>query len=431
MRPYSKRTATLLTAGLALGMSHSVNAVTITGANQTVNSLGTYISDWLTELRNEGGSQSQDEAALENLCQNYVNEADNANEGSAEDRANAIRLFEQVAHEEVGAIGSGFTDTGQDLMSNVQGRMQSIRGGTAMLASNSFLLGQTGGAAGDDFSRLSAYTNFSFGDGDKDTTRNERGFDFDSRALTFGADYQVKDGLVAGAALGLGDSEVDMEGANASSEGETISITFYASAYQDDWYIDASLGYALHDYDNTRRIVDIGMGVDDTVTSSTDGDSLSLSVGAGIMQQYGEWSADYALRLNSVSATIDGYSESGSVLALTVGEQEVDSLQAILAAQFSKAYSTESGVFVPTLGVEVHQEFDDETRTVTAQYALDRFNNQFSFTSDDADSTFFLLSAGSSWVMSQGRQLFLNWDHLAGLDDVSSNTLTAGFRMEF
>ncbi len=430
MRPFRTTTAHLFTASLALGISHTTLAVTIDGANQTVNSLGVYISDWLTELGRTGGAQSQEESSLEGLCNNYVSVANNANDGSAQDRADAIRLFEFVAHEEVGAIGSGFTDTGQDLMGNVQGRMQSIRGGTAMLASNTLLLGQTGGAAGDDFSRLSAYSNFSLGDGDKDTTRNERGFDFDSRALTFGADYRFKDGLIAGAALGLGDSEVDMESGNAGSEGETVSITFYASTYQDDWYIDASLGYALHDYDNTRRIVDIGMGIDDTVTSSTDGDSLSLSVGVGLTQQLGKWTADYAFRVNSVNATIDGYSESGSVLALTVGEQEVESLQAILAAQFSKAYSTESGVLVPTLGVEVHQEFDDETRSVTAQYALDRFNNQFSFTSDDADSTFFLLSAGSSWVMSQGRQLFFNWDHLAGLDDVSSNTLTAGFRME-
>ena len=425
----------LSSLGLALCLTGPTQAVTIDGANQTVNSLGTYIEDWVNELgqfRQGGGQTTPDENALEALCNDYLSEARGVSEGTPEQRQAVIAMFEDLAHEEVGALGSGFTDTGQELAGNVVGRLQTIRGGSTLLASHSVMLGQTGGAAGDDFSRLGVYSNFTFGSGDKDTTTNERGFDFDSQALTFGADYRYKDGLVAGAALGFGSSEVDMEGTEANSDGNTISLTFYATTFQDNWYIDASLGYALHDYDNSRRVEGTvsGTTVNQTLTSSPDGDSLSLSVGAGFTHQMGQWTGDYALRVNSVMATIDSYSESGGTLALNVGKQEVDSLQGILAAQFSKAYSSDNGVLVPSLGLEIHQEFDDDTRVVSAQYVLDRFNNQFSFTSDDADSTFYLLNAGTSWVMSQGRQLFVNWDHIVGLSDVNSNTITAGFRME-
>ena len=62
---------------------------------------------------------------------------------------------------------------------------------------------------------------------------------------------------------------------------------------------------------------------------------------------------------------------------------------------------------------------------------FDSANNQFSFSSDDADDSYFLVSVGASVVLTQGAQLFVNLDHLAGLDDVDSNTFTAGVRFEF
>lgn len=428
-----------LTASLLLGyssFSHAVAIDDIPGANATINSLGGYIDRYIQDynaLNSDQGGLSANETELLDLCNDY-NTA--AQETSANDRDGVnslIGLLEFVAHEEVGAVGSGFTDTGQDLVNNAVGRMQYLRTGVPLLANNSALLGETGGAAGDDFSKLSIYSNLSYGDGDKDPTSNEQGFDFDSQALTFGADYRFSDKLIAGMALGLGQSDVEIDNNAGDAEGETYSFTLYSSLYEGDWYLDASLGYAMHEYDSTRVIpasIALSLPSAQTLTSNTDGDSLSLSLGAGYNHQIGEWTADYVLRIDSVSATIDGYTENGGVLALQVGDQEVDSLQGVLGAQFSTAISSDAGVLVPSLGVEMRQEFDDESRVVTAQYKFDRFNNQFSFTSDDADENFFLLSAGASFVMTQGNQMFLNWDHLIGLDDVTSNTITAGFRME-
>ena len=342
---------------------------------------------------------------------------------------NVISILEYVSHEEVGAVGSGFTDTGHDQMNSVMGRMQYLRSGAPALASN--MLWQSGGAAGEDFSRLSLYSNISYGDGSKDRTRNEQGFDFDSQALTVGGDYRLSDALIAGVAFGYGQSDVSVDNSAGDTSGDTYSLTGYTSMYVDSWYVDASLGYATHSYDSSRYVPGIAPLLStQTLKSDTEGDSLSWSLGAGYAYDMYGWTADYALRLDSVSASIDGYRETGGTLALDVGKQDIDSLQGVLSAQFSKAYSTELGVILPSLGLEIHQEFDDETRVVTAQYALDRFNNQFSFSSDDADKSFYLLSAGGSWVMTQGNQMFLNLDHLVGLDDVSSNTITAGFRME-
>ncbi|TNC81013.1 MAG: hypothetical protein C9356_10450 [Oleiphilus sp.] len=430
MTLFAKQTPSILTASLLLGYANVSLAApidNIPGANPTIQSLANMIDDYLNTT-NRAELNNAKERELFDICDAYRTDIGNA---ETQDQINdAIALLELVSHEEVGAVGSGFTDTGQDLVGNAIGRMQFLRTGTPALASNSFLLGQTGGAAGDDFSRLSVYSNLSYGDGSKDQTLNEQGFDFDSQTLTLGGDYRFSNNLVGGMAIGYGASEVDMDNNTGETEADTLSITAYTSIYEGNWYMDASIGFGMHEYDTSRRVRDIGLGVSQTLTAKPEGDSLNLSLGAGFDQQLGQISANYSLRIDSVSASVDGYSEAGGSLALDIGKQEVDSLQGVLGTQFSMPISTDSGVFVPSFGIEMHQEFDDETRIVTASYRFDPGNNQFSFTSDDADENFFLISTGASWVMSQGNQLFLNWDHLAGLDDVSSNTITAGLRLE-
>lgn len=436
MTLFASRFSQTFTASMLIGcagLSHAVPLTDIPGANATLQSLGVFVDDYLTTNNADSSSYVGLERELFDLCTDYEAEAGRVSANDAQGLADLRELLGYISHEEVGAVGSGFTDTGQDMVGDVIGRMAYLRSGAPMLASNSQMLWQSGGAAGDDFSRLSVYSNFSYGDGSKDRTTNEQGFDFDSQALTFGADYRFSDTFIAGMALGYGQSEVDINGGYGDTSADTYSTTFYGSLYQDSWYLDGSLGYALHSYDNQRYLPASTLPSttsDQYLNSSTDGDSLSMSLGAGYTSSLYGWNADYSFRLDSVSASVDGYSESGGSLALEVGKQDVDSLQGIIGAQFSKAVSLESGVLVPSLGLAMHQEFDDDTRIVTAQYVFDRFNNQFSFTSDDADKNFFIASLGTSFVMTQGNQMFINLDHLVGLADVSSNTITAGFRME-
>ena len=214
-----------------------------------------------------------------------------------------------------------------------------------------------------------------------------------------------------------------------------MSLTFYGSYYRDDWYVDTSIGFAQHDYDSTRYLpvsssLLLGALTDQFLASSTDGDSFSWSIGGGYTRIFKGWNTDFSARLNGVDATVDGFTESGGSLALNVGEQDVESLQAVFGAQISKAFSQKWGVISPYVGLEIHQEFEDETRVVTASYTIDSGNNQFSFVSDDADDGYYLISTGASLLLAEGRQVFVNLDHIEGLASVEANTLTAGFRFE-
>jgi len=402
------------------------------GGNQTQQNVGVFIDAYLNDYNNQSPTiTDQREQDLLDICNAYVTEAQGRDPNNALDVAEVLELYDLVSHEEVGAIGSGLTDTGHDQATSVLGRLQSLRAGTPAIASiNNF---GVGGAAGADFSKLSYFVNVSYGDGDKGRTRNEQGFDFDSKAFTLGTDYRFRDDIIAGIALGIGQSDVDIDNNLGGTESDTLSLTAYGTYYIEEWYVDWSFGYAKYDYDSARLLLDanlVSLLAGQTLRSSTDGDAFNWSIGGGMTQEIKGWNANYSLRLDGVDASIDGYTERGGSLALKVGKQEVESLQAVLGAQFSKAFSQDWGVISPYAGVEVHQEFDDETRVVTAQYVFDRFNNQFDFVSDDADDTYFVVSVGSSFVLAQGIQAFVNLDHLEGLDDVDSDTLTAGIRFE-
>lgn len=435
--------AVAVTCASSASYAVGLNELNTIGANKTQQSLGRYVQTYI-DVYNENSNSidlTDNESALLAICNDYRSAALRiSNEGQDGEEDQAIReylsILNSVAHDEVGAQGSGTTDTGHDAISNVESRLQALRSNIpGAIASSHTIL--SGGAAGDEFSKLSYYSNLSYGDGSKDQTANEQGFDFSSYALNFGVDYRFDDAsfsddLVAGVALSYGQSEVDASSSPSGTDADTLGLTFYGTATLGDWFIDATLGYAMHGYDSDRTIYADGtiLTENQNLSSSTDGTTLSWSIGGGSYQRVWGLDANYGIRLDAVDSSIDGYTENGGTLALNVGDQELESLQAVISGQLSKVLSADWGIYAPYAGLEIHQEFEDETRIVTAQYRFDRFNNQFAFTSDDADSNYFVLSLGSTFVLPMGSQLFINLDHILGLDEVSSNTLTAGFRMD-
>lgn len=382
----------------------------------------------------DGAGATDDLADVQAACNAFADNANEINQGSTvtSDGFTAEQLLaglEDIAPDEIAAIAAGFTDSAQDQMADISGRLAFLRSGIATGVASSHY-GNYGGAAGDDASKLSYFVNTNYGFGDKDTTAQESGFDYDGYGLTFGVDYRFEDNMVGGVALSYSESEVDFDRNGGSTDADGLGLTVYGSYYLDDYYFDAVLGYGQHDYDGSRNINIGSIGVG-TATSSTEADSLSLSLGAGYSTTINEWNTDYFARLDWLQVDIDGYNETGSFLAMNVGDQEVDSLQVVLGGQVSRSFSQKWGALVPYASLDWRFETDDEIRVVTASYAADDItNNLLTFNSDDSDSNYGLLSLGANFVLAKGRQVFVNYDTVIGLEDVSGNTLTAGFRWE-
>jgi uncharacterized protein with beta-barrel porin domain len=336
------------------------------GQSNLITQTGNYVGVVCDTLNNETG----DLGLVEDACNAFADNAGDIIGGQqARDGVTAEQLFaalENVAPDEIAAIAAGFTDSAQDQLADISGRLAFLRSGVATgVASTHY--GNYGGAAGDDASKLSYFVNTSYGFGDKDTTAQESGFDYDGYGLTFGVDYRFEDNMVGGVALSYSESEVDFDRNGGSTDSDGLGLTVYGSYYLDDYYFDAVLGYGQHDYDGSRNIDFSIPGFPvTTATSSTEADSLSLSLGAGYSTTINEWNTDYFARLDWLQVDIDGYTESGSFLAMNVGDQDVDSLQVVLGGQVSRSFSQKWGALVPYASLDWRFETDDDVRVVTA-----------------------------------------------------------------
>ena len=406
--------------------------------NQTQVSVATAIQSLADEdysgFNSVGVDESNFSSVLEEemvqICREYNTNVRANVEPTEQEARDIASLLNVITHEEVGANGSQLTDTAVNPLATVIGRVQSLRGSGLATSSGIDLI--SGGAAGDDFSRLSYFVNANVGTGSKDGTSLENGFDFDSYGITGGVDYRFSDQFIAGVALALGQSEVDIDDNLGDSETDSVSLTFYGSYFVDNWFVDGVVGFSDYEYDNQRNLFlpsIVTTALNQSISSDTDGDAIDISIGGGYNGEIKGWQVTYSARLDYKDATIDSYDEDqNQSLALSVGKQDIESLQLTFGAQVTKSFSKKWGTINPFIGLELRNEFEDDTRVVTAQYFHDRFGNTFSFTSDDADSNYFLLSIGTSFVFSQGRQAFVSFDTVLGLTDVDSNTLTAGIR---
>jgi len=238
------------------------------GQSNLLAQTGKYVGVVCDQLNGEQGELG----LVEDACNAFANNAVEINQGSTttSDGFTAAQLLaglEDIAPDEIAAIAAGFTDSAQDQMADISGRLAFLRSGVATGVASSHY-GNYGGAAGDGASKLSYFVNTSYGFGDKDTTAQESGFDYEGYGLTFGVDYGFEDNMVGGVALSYSESEVDFDRNGGVTGSDGFGLTLYGCYYLDVYFFDAVLGYGQHDYDGSRNINIGSIGVG-TATSST------------------------------------------------------------------------------------------------------------------------------------------------------------------
>ena len=87
---------------------------------------------------------------------------------------------------------------------------------------------------------------------------------------------------------------------------------------------------------------------------------------------------------------------------MTIGNQNVESLQSVVSAQASIVMSQSYGILVPFLGFAWHHEFDDDQRDINAFYTFDPSEQMLSFATEAGDADFAIFSLGASLVRQGG-----------------------------
>ena len=294
-----------------------------------------------------------------------------------------------------------------------------------------------GGAAGEPTGRLGGFLNLSHNSGDKSTTAREDGFDFKNNGVTAGLDYRFSDGFVAGVALTYGKTDATIASALGSADSKTGAVSAYGSWYSGKFYLDAHLSYSRNDYDTVRNIVVASQtaipGFNTAATGSTKGNQYTAVLGAGYDIDRGSLLVTPYGRLGFLKLKIDAYTESepNHGLALDVGGQSLKSLQSALGLKIAMTSSTAFGVVVPFVSLEWNHEFDNDTRSLTAKYTNDPFNNFFAIPTDTPDRNYGTLSAGVSAQFRNGLSGFATVSTVQGLKDVKNHGFAIGLRKEF
>jgi outer membrane autotransporter protein len=304
------------------------------------------------------------------------------------------------------------------------------------------------GASGDEVGlseKFSMFANIIGGDGEKDATDREDGFDLDAITFIVGADYRLNNYSVVGVSVGFEGYDADYTKNQRVSGGDmsvdTTTVSLYGLYSQEAFYMSAILGYGSSDFDTNRSVQYSSNnpnpnfnGADRQLTSSTESKQSNVSLTMGYQMLRESTTISPYVKLSYLDVEIDDFAEtdsSGGGLGLKYNAQNVESFRGILGVQASWIVNQDYGVLSPYVIAEWHNEFKDDPDTITFQYIHDPRNNQISLVSDAVDSNYFNFTVGTSVVLANSFQMFADISTVVGFKDFSYTSLNLGIRKAF
>jgi outer membrane autotransporter protein len=217
-----------------------------------------------------------------------------------------------------------------------------------------------------------------------------------------------------------------------------VHAMVYGTYYQSEhFYLDGLLKVGKNDFTTQRRLGSRAKPLQ-AAYADTEGMDYSASLNGGFEFSQGPFSFGPYGRLSFTRAEIDAYAESvsdpkgkGAGSVVSISDQTIDSTTAAAGGQLSWAISLSNSVLIPQTRFEWEHEFSDESREVSAQFIHDPSSSTFSITTDRPDQDFLNIGVGFSIVTAEGRSGFIDYETRIGQDNISSNWVKAGVRLEF
>jgi len=160
---------------------------------------------------------------------------------------------------------------------------------------------------------------------DVSSTTNAAGYNLSSGDLTVGLDRWLNKQLVVGGALSYDSSSVGLTG-SGHIDLKSYLGEVYAAWFAQGLHIEAMAGGGLDSYDTRRQ------GLQGVAKGNTHGLDWNGLLGGGYDWQNGSWSYGPQLVVQYMSASIDPFTEKGSLAPLHIESQTQDSLHTQLGA---------------------------------------------------------------------------------------------------
>jgi outer membrane autotransporter protein len=288
--------------------------------------------------------------------------------------------------------------------------------------------------AGADENRGGMFVSGRLTRGDRDATSRDAGLDYDAAGATLGVDYRTGARLFLGLAGGYADSGADFTGGGDLAV-KGANLTGYLTYAGDAFFFDLVAGYGRDRYALRRRLLLPTGGGTQTVdgVGEPDGDERLAELGLGWDHAAGAATWTLAARASYVGVSIDRFVETLSAggVELEIFDQDVESLVAELALEWSYAASFDWGVLQPQLSVAGRHEFEDDARRLEGRFVGDPSGGVFSLPTDPTDATYLAARGGVTAVFPGGFALYGNLEQELGRDGLSVSTVSAGLRFEW
>lgn len=299
----------------------------------------------------------------------------------------------------------------------------------------------------------SVYVDHAFGYGSRDDTTFgggvEDAYDFDGRDVTLGADYRLGPQLVLGLMGGYTEKRSDFDSSasivDARLDADGFSLLGYALYEAETWFVAASAGMQLLEFDMLRRIIYPSFNpsvdaVNATALSESDSTGYTLNLDAGYDWRRGAFTLGPFGKLQYQRVEIDGFTESGNDargFEQTLRDQTLSPLEIAAGLRVQYVLTPAFGVVVPFARAQINRSFDTDSRDIVAEYAVlapqadSTARIAVRLPTESLDDTYGTLAAGASVVLPRGWQGYAQYEQVVAMDEFDDRTITFGVRYEY
>ncbi len=241
-------------------------------------------------------------------------------------------------------------------------------------------------------------------------------FTFRGDQLALGMDRQGEQWLL-GVAAGSADGTLDYDDRQADGEVSSWFAGLYGRwSSMGAWFLRGDLSYGSSDVSQQRMVLGAPAESDSSV------DALRLALESGWDLAWGENGLHPYVQLAMTRIERDSFSETGGGNAgLTVDDSELNSGEAWLGADLTRAFVIGNDWLIAQGGLAVVQPFGDTQTEQTARFA--GAAQGFTVYGADEDATQLAANAGAEWFMTDDFSLWLGYRGRLGGDTESHGGL--------
>ncbi len=246
--------------------------------------------------------------------------------------------------------------------------------------------------------------------------------------IATGADLHIDNNFVLGAAISYADSTAKLSATPANTKSSAFQVLAYGRYTGNGWFAEGFAGSSAQHITAGRTVV-IG-GTTSNLQGRTSGSSPTVGVSAGMPFVESDFVITPAAGLQWEDASIDGYTETGGVAAMTYHSFSRTSFTGRLGFDAVGNYTLSNVTIRPLVRAYLVHDFISNTGAVTAAFAQ----------APGALMTFGLANKSTNWVelgvgaqakVSDNASVSIRYDATAGRSDLFSGAWTGDLNVRF